>query len=372
MRGPDEWSPRGRNPPDRTRLTGRLEILPVMGSSMTAMVADTVRRHLADPATSWSIGSFGAIAEFHRDPDEAPTHDLHDDLTWMTARGGVRFEVAALARCRPVAYEIPSPQLDRWSHGVALCLSTDGAATARRTVLTELGPDHAALRSSDRAAVLFDLGLALAQCDFCIRSSDPELLGVLRAHAGRSLFGDGHAALPAILRAHPHRVALSALGRVEVFQKIGGPETGDVSPPGPHTHVLPKLLRAERTHSANTPIPDGLVPCGTLYPDHPIIGPHGEERNFDAGVHAAFQALLQSFGDSSVATTKQRLIGAVAAGENPRDFSLPDDRHHRAAVRVALRQLARSGELRDAALRPWRARFEATAATDGDGIDEHA
>jgi len=40
----------------------------------------------------------------------------------------------------------------------------------------------------------------------------------------------------------------------------------DVSLEGPHTHFLPKLLKAKRTHALTTPIPSGLVPCLMLYP----------------------------------------------------------------------------------------------------------
>ena len=31
----------------------------------TSAIADVVHRHMEKPSTSWSIGSFGAIAEFH-------------------------------------------------------------------------------------------------------------------------------------------------------------------------------------------------------------------------------------------------------------------------------------------------------------------
>jgi hypothetical protein len=48
-----------------------------------------------------------------------------------------------------------------------------------------------------------------------------------------------------------HRVFLSRVGRAEVYQAIPLPDAK--RPDGPHTHVLPKLLRAGRTHSANDP-----------------------------------------------------------------------------------------------------------------------
>lgn len=40
-------------------------------SSQADEITTLLREALADPGTAWSLGSFGAIAEFMRDPDEA-------------------------------------------------------------------------------------------------------------------------------------------------------------------------------------------------------------------------------------------------------------------------------------------------------------
>jgi hypothetical protein len=242
--------------------------------------------------------------------------DRSDALTRATARGAIRMHAERLEVSQPIAYETPSPRPHRWSHGLALCLSDKDARRGGRSTLTELGPDQDAIREVDRRSILFDMGLNLAQCDFCVRTSDRALLEVLRGCAGRSVFESANPAMPAILRIHPHRIALTNLGRVEVYQKIGGPETGGVSPAGPHTHVLPKLLRSGRTHSANTPIPDGLTPCAYVYPGNPVIGPLGEDRCFDPRLHDAFQTLLQAFGPRDLVDTKNRLISHLMAGDD--------------------------------------------------------
>ena len=83
-----------------------------------------------------------------------------------------------------------------------------------------------------------------------------------------------------ILAANPHRVFLSRLGRIEVYQPI--PPASGKSPDGPHTHVLPRLLKSGRTHPATEPIPDGWFPCAHLYPPHPARDGMGEARPFDA------------------------------------------------------------------------------------------
>lgn len=303
-----------------------------------AELADVLRTHLKDPEAGWSMGTFGAIAEFHQDPGEALVVDAPDVLCRATERGGVRIDSARIADIVPIAYEALSPRAHRWSHAVALCLPEDDARREARVVLTELGPDQAAIRPGDRGAILFDMGLSLPQCDFCIRTEDADLLEVLRRCVGRSLFEADNPAMPAILTAHPHRVAITAIGRVEVYQKIGGPDTGGVSPPGPHTHVLPQLLRSGRTHSANTPIPTGLVPLGSLHPGNPVVGPTGEERAFDPHLHTLFQGLLERYGNAPAVAVKTDLLAALARNDHPQDFACPNDRSARAAMRVALRQ----------------------------------
>lgn len=296
--------------------------------------------HLADFNSGWSMGSFGAIAEFHQDAGEALIVDGPDRLTRATARGGIRIDGDMLLAVRPVAYETLSPRPHRWTQAVALCLPEETAAGKGRTRLSGLGPDTGAIRTSDREAILFDMGLGLPQCDFCIRTADDALLEVLRANEGRSLFEHDNPAMPAILRAHPHRIALTALGRTEVYQKIGGPDTGGVSPPGPHTHVLPKLLKSGRTHSANTPIPEGFMPLAYLHPGNPVIGAMGEDRPFDADLHRAFQHLLEMFGIEEAVAEKRRMLAALEDRADPAGHGLPASRIGRAAARLALRQHA--------------------------------
>lgn len=143
-------------------------------------LGDVLESGLQQSEAGWNMGSFGAIAEFHHVGDEAsPTQTA--PLMQVTARCGMRIE--RLEGVRPVAYETLSPRAHRWSQAVSLCLPETEALMHRRDVLTEIGPDDAALREEDRGAVLFDMGLAQPQVDFCIRTTDAELLAVLRQNA---------------------------------------------------------------------------------------------------------------------------------------------------------------------------------------------
>jgi hypothetical protein len=219
-----------------------------------------VAAQLARPQSAWSLGTFGAVAEFHRDAGEPASLEA---LTVVTTRGGISVKIAD--GVVPVTYGRATAH--GAAYGVAFCLPRDGARGSGRRVLTEIGPDRAALREADRSAILFDLGLDTFQCDCLVRVREGDVAR-LRAACGRSLLeGDGRA-FSELAAMSPQRVFVSPLGRIEVFQPI--PPRGGKSPEGPHTHVLPRLLATRRTHAPTLSVPDGLVPCLELHAPDPI------------------------------------------------------------------------------------------------------
>ena len=85
------------------------------GSSfdVTAFLAGQI----ADCETDWSLGTFGALAEFSRDAEE-PATVSHGGLETVTLRGGIR--LAPLPAMRLFASEQATGE--SWGHRVALCL----------------------------------------------------------------------------------------------------------------------------------------------------------------------------------------------------------------------------------------------------------
>ena len=188
--------------------------------------------------------------------------------------------------------------------------------------------------------MLFDLGLGALQVDCCVRVTDATLIAGLRGYAGRSLFEPGNPAMGLILQHSPHRVFITRAGRAEVYQSI--PMQGGVSPEGPHTHVLPKLLAHGRTHAATEPIPRGYVSCAHLYPAHPLRDGYGRPLPFDNARYAAFQRLLSRHGDVEHVRLKRNVAKALNAGAGPEAIAMPDDRFSQASIRIALRQIKAS------------------------------
>src|SRR3954468_22367974 len=118
-----------------------------------AGVFELIADQIANPEAQWSLGTFGAIAEFSRDADEPAEIAQSDEAAFVvTPRGGIR--IAARDDLRAIAFETVTTQ--SWSQRVPFCLPEPKSAMSRRAVLTEIGPDAGALRPQDRDAVLFD------------------------------------------------------------------------------------------------------------------------------------------------------------------------------------------------------------------------
>ena len=114
---------------------------------MSAAAIDLLQREISNPDTQWSLGTFGAIAEFSRDPDE-PVRLVQsaEGVSAVTPRGGIALKPHAAIR--PFASE--GITKTGWNQRVALCLPRDDCAVNQRVVLTEIGPDHQAPREEDR------------------------------------------------------------------------------------------------------------------------------------------------------------------------------------------------------------------------------
>ncbi len=225
------------------------------------------------------MGSYGAVAEFFQDAGESIVTGSPSELTRSTPRGGIHIEPREdIGIC---AYERIGGHGDAAQH-IALCLPEEWSSMSANKVLIELGPDSMAIDDSDRDVVLFDLGVSSLgsgcfQLDFCIRTGDSNLIDFLRTYCGASIFEHGSPVFPRLLEAQPHRVVITRLGRIEVYQAIGGEHTDDKTPEGPHTHLLPELLSLNLTHSTDAPIKNGWVPCAFLYPDEPVIDLSGNQ-----------------------------------------------------------------------------------------------
>jgi uncharacterized protein DUF6925 len=203
------------------------------------------RRHLAEPANGWSVGTWGAIGEFQYDAGEAGLAVDLERLAVESRRGALQIESLHEARCLAIVEESGDVR------EIAFCS-------------TRRGSSRTAIRQLDEFT--FDLGIGAPHIDVLVRLSpdDRATHKALSEAEGRHLLDSGHSAAAAVARASPTRVFVSALARLEVHQPI--PPPGGRSPEGPHSHLLPRLLQAGLTRPPGSPLPAGLY-CGlSLYP----------------------------------------------------------------------------------------------------------
>jgi hypothetical protein len=203
---------------------------------------DIIRRHLANGAHRWSVGTYGAIGEFEYQAGEPGLKVDFDRLSIRSHRGALS------------VHDLHDVQVfaliddDGQTREIAFCTPRRGSG---RAVVTALD------------AVTFDIGIATPHIDLLVRLAPhcSEAASAMRACIGRPLSREAAAAIG---QSSPLRIFASPIARLEVDQPI--PPPGGRSPAGPHTHLLPHLLALGQPHAPNSPLPAGWY-CGlSLYP----------------------------------------------------------------------------------------------------------
>ncbi|MEM9799188.1 MAG: hypothetical protein AAGA20_02615 [Planctomycetota bacterium] len=286
-----------------------------------------IESRLADAETSWSVGCFGAIAEFHwtRDEDCRAIEPMGRE----TSRGSITIDPDALGSdARGLAWESAGGHGKGWTQGFSLHIPSGEARMGARDTLTRIG--------DDAEGALYDIGIGATDVDACVVTSDAELAAALDRSIGRSIWEDDNSVLAAIKEGSPTRLFRSKAAQVRVRQRIGR-SGGEPTPNGPHTHVIKNLLRTVRPHDARIPVPEGRSVVLSMYPPHPTRDEFGERKSFDQEQWKGFQALLAEFGTPGYASTKEELL-AKANGDG--ECTAPSEP---GIARVLLPQLAELG-----------------------------
>jgi hypothetical protein len=238
----------------RRNLTFRL--LPLAGPALAERLLQTAH----DPATTFAIGVQGAVAEFMRCPGDRATVKCDAGRLLIRSKlGALSLDLWPWVRVFGFGPEGGLPD------EVVLAIERSRLTSAACT-LSELGPDRDAVRRRERSALLFDLGLDRPTIRFCVRTDDLELITTLRGCVGEPWPEAAPALIPLLLERHPHRVVVSPLGRIEVSQPIGLRDGRPETPVGPHTHLLPELLRTGRDLAPGRDLPASYAPAASIFP----------------------------------------------------------------------------------------------------------
>ena len=244
-------------PDHMTNLDPGFRLLPVAGTALAERLLQTAR----DPATTFAIGVQGAVAEFMRAPDDRVIVKGDADRLLIRSRlGALRLDLRPWVRVFTFGPEGGLPD------EVVLAVHRSRLTSQAACTVTDLGPDRDAIGKRERRALLFDLGLDRPTIRFCVRTDDPELMSDLRRCVGQPLSAVAPSLIPLLLGRHPHRVVVSLLGRIEVTQPIGLRDGRPATPVGPHTHLLPDLLRTHRELAPGRDLPAAYAPVASLFP----------------------------------------------------------------------------------------------------------
>ncbi|HTT79769.1 MAG TPA: DUF1289 domain-containing protein [Stellaceae bacterium] len=239
--------------PRRKAILGLgFRLLPWSGATLLAEVI-----HLAEkPGTGWSIGVYGAVAEFATRNDMHPEIEGGDEqLVLRTPGGALRLRPPAGTRM----FELigAAGKVERR----VLALHRSRLRGIPPSGVTELGADEDAIEPAHRSERLFDLGVSRSIIAFCVRTGEPALIAALRQADGRNLFDPAIGLVPALLANSPNRVVVSPIGRIEV----SGPIL-DSDRAGPHTHLLPELLAHRGEHEPGFALPEGYAAGASIVP----------------------------------------------------------------------------------------------------------
>ncbi|GAB2179384.1 DUF1289 domain-containing protein [Dongia sp. agr-C8] len=263
-----EWSKAGNErkraiwaalPPRIVQLGIAVTRLPWLPDEVAGFIADTLVRR----SGTWVAGCHGASAAFMFDAEEPAEVSVETELRAVTARGALRFTPRGDLR----ALQWRDASVAGGVRAILVVIPRPRNVSAPGLLLTDCGPDAAAIQPAHRGETLFDLGLGRDHMRFLLRSADPALDAVLRGATGLPPEAVLRRCGGTLLQHNPTRVVETPLGRIEVMTPIPAP--GGQSPDGPHAHLLPGELALRRATPAEVDLPEAYTLCATFYPCNP-------------------------------------------------------------------------------------------------------
>lgn len=231
--------------------------LPWTPEQIGRFVADT----LETAAGTWVMGVVGAVGEFCCKPGAATSVRVNADAV-IAETDGAAMRLHLTKAVRALTFE--PAEVDARESRIVVAVRRRRSDDPAAATLTALGVDSAALDPAARTYCLYDLGLGRSDVRFCVRAGDASTCDLLDAHLGTEFPANLAQIGPGLLAASPTRVIETALGRLEISTAIPPPD--DVSPPGPHTHLLPDHLASGRTMPPGLDLPPAYLPGAIFYP----------------------------------------------------------------------------------------------------------
>jgi predicted Fe-S protein YdhL (DUF1289 family) len=226
-------------------------LLPWSGEVLMTALIDLARQ----PNIDWSIGVYGAVAEFVTRNATIPEIEIGDDrLILRTSGGSLRLRPPPGTRMFELVDAVGKVQRR------VLALHHSRLRAVPASGVAELGADAEAIGPAHKTERLFDLGVTRSIIRFCVRTGETSLIAALQRANGLDALDPNIGLVPALLASSPDRVVISPIGRIEVFGPIVRSDRG-----GPHTHLLPKLLACGNELKPGFALPEGYAAGASMF-----------------------------------------------------------------------------------------------------------
>src|SRR5271163_3771825 len=186
-------------PRRKTILGLSFRLLPWSGAVLLAELIRLAR----EPKTRWSIGVYGAVAEFATRNHVAPTIEVGEGCLVLRKAGG-----AIRLRPPPGTRIFELVGASRKTERFVLALHRSRLTGLPTIGVTELGADQDAIEPACKNERLFDLGVSRSVVRFCVRTGEPALVASLRQASGLDPLDPANGLVPTLLASSPDRVLI--------------------------------------------------------------------------------------------------------------------------------------------------------------------
>jgi len=283
-------------------------------------------------STSWVIVRSGIVAEFSIVPGDDVKSSFEDNtLKVQTPRASLSLEFDD--SISDIVAESGAHGCSPWSQNIHLAIPKDQAQMSCRDKLTFLGN----FKEDSIEGKLWDLGVGNKTLDACIiADSDTHLL--LQQREDQYILDDPKF-LRELIQHSPVRLFKSKFASILVKQKIPLSESDEID--GPHTHLLPPIIR--RRKQVLSPIPDHMESIIQVNPFVSVIDGNGQFYKWNGFEDDKFQELLQKHGDESYTSRKnqllQKILDCINSENTQQVFEIYKDEKNQDAIRIILAQI---------------------------------
>jgi hypothetical protein len=262
---------------------------------MKQEIKDLIIQSASKTDSSWAIVRDGIVAEFSVVPGDKPSVSFENNILRIDTHRAtlcINFDESIDF----IVAESGAHGCSPWTQNVYLCVPKQDAKMSCRDKLTYLG--H--YKDVQDEGELWDLGVGNKTLDACIIAKDEQTNQLLKQKEGKYIIDDPNFLRELVIHS-PTRLFKSKHAYIIVRQKI--PREGEDEVEGPHTHLLPHIIKSGKHF--DVPVPKTMIPVLQTNPFGSVIDGNGDFHKWNGFDEDKFQRFLEKYGDQGYVSLKQ-------------------------------------------------------------------